>query len=126
MPIGFDCSFKWFDLWIGAYWDGKHRTLYLCPLPMVVIEIRWKQETEVEAKDSKFWESHQRSKEAHNKKVASLPFSEKVEMTERLQADCELLEEARERDQFGLGQIPDVNEMGLKAKDTGDKEGKDA
>jgi hypothetical protein len=32
-------SLKWYDLWIGAYWDRKNRVLYLCPLPMIVIAI---------------------------------------------------------------------------------------
>ncbi len=29
----------WYDLWIGAYWDRRGRTLYLCPLPTLVIRI---------------------------------------------------------------------------------------
>lgn len=31
----------WYDLWIGAYWDRAARTLYLCPIPTVVIRIRF-------------------------------------------------------------------------------------
>jgi hypothetical protein len=31
--------FKWYDLWVGAYWDRTNRVLYVCPLPCVVI--RW-------------------------------------------------------------------------------------
>lgn len=27
--------FRWYDLWIGAYWDRPQRILYVCPLPMV-------------------------------------------------------------------------------------------
>ncbi len=32
--------FAWYDLWVGVYWDRKLRTLYLCPLPMLLIEVR--------------------------------------------------------------------------------------
>jgi hypothetical protein len=31
--------FAWYDLWIGAYWDGARRVLYLLPLPCVGIRI---------------------------------------------------------------------------------------
>ena len=30
-------AFKWYDLWIGAYWDRKGQTLYVCPVPCVAI-----------------------------------------------------------------------------------------
>lgn len=30
--------FAWFDCWIGAYYDRKHRTLYVCPLPCIVFK----------------------------------------------------------------------------------------
>jgi len=33
-------QFAWYDMWIGAYWDRKHRVLYICPIPTVVIEVR--------------------------------------------------------------------------------------
>lgn len=29
--------FAWYDLWVGAYWDRKQRTLYVCPLPTLLI-----------------------------------------------------------------------------------------
>lgn len=31
-------GFKWYDLWVGAYWDQKNRTLYVCPLPTLVLK----------------------------------------------------------------------------------------
>jgi len=34
MKVGL--SFKWFDLWIGFYWDRKAKVLYFCPFPCVV------------------------------------------------------------------------------------------
>jgi len=30
----------WYDCWIGGYYDRKRRVLYICPLPMIVIEIQ--------------------------------------------------------------------------------------
>lgn len=32
-------QFKWFDFWVGAYIDVENNTLYICPFPMVVINI---------------------------------------------------------------------------------------
>lgn len=32
--------FAWYDAWIGLYYDRKKRTLYICLLPMIVIEIK--------------------------------------------------------------------------------------
>lgn len=34
--------FAWYDLWIGAYWDRKNKTLYILPIPMVGIVIQFK------------------------------------------------------------------------------------
>lgn len=31
--------FALYDAWIGAFWDGKKRALYVCPLPCVVFKI---------------------------------------------------------------------------------------
>ncbi len=32
--------FAWYDMWVGAYWDRRDRVLYLCPLPMILVEVR--------------------------------------------------------------------------------------
>lgn len=29
----------WYDAWIGFFYDQKMRTLYICPLPCVVLKI---------------------------------------------------------------------------------------
>jgi hypothetical protein len=34
-------NFKWFDFWIGFYWDAENKILYFCPLPMCAISISW-------------------------------------------------------------------------------------
>lgn len=34
--------FAWYDIWIGAYWDRMLRTLYICPVPMVVLRVRFR------------------------------------------------------------------------------------
>ena len=32
-------SFKWYDFWVGGFFDRFERWLYICPLPMVVVRI---------------------------------------------------------------------------------------
>ncbi len=61
-------------------------------------------------KDSeKFWDTHRKAREARNKKLAGLPFSEKISITEKLQMDYEVLRNAKEEpEQFGLGELPDA------------------
>lgn len=31
--------FAWYDFWVGGFYDRDTRTLYICPVPMVVIKI---------------------------------------------------------------------------------------
>jgi hypothetical protein len=33
--------FAWYDLWVGAYWSSKSRTLYVCPLPCCVLALEF-------------------------------------------------------------------------------------
>jgi hypothetical protein len=33
--------FAWYDLWVGAYIDQAKRTLYICPLPMLLLVVRY-------------------------------------------------------------------------------------
>lgn len=39
-----ELSFKWYDLWIGAFWDSKGKRLYICPLPCIVIMFQFSHE----------------------------------------------------------------------------------
>ena len=36
-----EIGFRWYDLWIGAFIDTESRTVYICPLPMVVIKYQY-------------------------------------------------------------------------------------
>ena len=37
--VKFKLFFAWYDIWIGAYWSAKNRTLFLCLVPMVVLSV---------------------------------------------------------------------------------------
>jgi hypothetical protein len=37
-------QFAWYDLWIGAYWDRKQRVLFVCPLPMLLVELSFRRD----------------------------------------------------------------------------------
>jgi len=67
-------------------------------------------------KDSKkFWDTRKKARHSKDKKLISLPFTEKAAMSERIQADYELLRNAKDpSNQFGLGVIPDaINELSI-------------
>jgi hypothetical protein len=33
-------KFAWYDMWVGAFYDRHRSVLYVCPLPMLLIEWR--------------------------------------------------------------------------------------
>jgi hypothetical protein len=33
--------FAWYDLWVGAYIDRAKRVIYICPLPTLLVEVRY-------------------------------------------------------------------------------------
>ena len=33
--------FAWYDLWIGVYYDRRNRCLYVLPIPMVGLKIKF-------------------------------------------------------------------------------------
>ncbi len=35
-------KFRWYDMWIGAYFERWSRSLYICLIPMFVIEIQFR------------------------------------------------------------------------------------
>ena len=37
--------FKWYDLWVGFFWDKKKRWLYFFPIPMCGIIFKFKSNT---------------------------------------------------------------------------------
>jgi len=37
--------FAWYDIWIGAFWDSKKRYLYIFPIPMFGIILKFKSKT---------------------------------------------------------------------------------
>lgn len=40
MKISF--LFKWFDMWVGFFWDSKKKWLYILPIPMFGIILKFR------------------------------------------------------------------------------------
>jgi hypothetical protein len=36
----FQFILAWYDIWVGVYYDVGHRTIYVCPLPIVVLRFQ--------------------------------------------------------------------------------------
>ena len=36
----FKLILAWYDMWIGLYYDLGHKTLYICPLPMLLLRFQ--------------------------------------------------------------------------------------
>jgi len=32
--------FAWYDFWVGWYYNERDHILYICPLPMIVIQVK--------------------------------------------------------------------------------------
>lgn len=43
--------FRWYDLWIGAYWDSNNQALYICPIPMLGIKLDFSRTIKLTAVD---------------------------------------------------------------------------
>lgn len=39
MKIPVRINFRWYDFWIGFFWDRKKRVLHFCPVPMILISM---------------------------------------------------------------------------------------
>lgn len=37
--VDFSISFKWFDFWIGIFYDKNNKIIYFCPIPTICIKI---------------------------------------------------------------------------------------
>jgi hypothetical protein len=47
--------FAWYDLWIGIFWDKKKRALYILPLPMVGVVIKFQTTAERDKRIYRDW-----------------------------------------------------------------------
>lgn len=58
MKISF--LFAWYDLWIGFFWDKKKRWLYILPLPMVGLILKFGDESTYEPEQKETLEQRDR------------------------------------------------------------------
>ena len=42
MRLKFRVILRWYDFWVGAYWDRDRRRLYVFPVPMLGVVISGK------------------------------------------------------------------------------------
>lgn len=35
---------RWYGPWIGVYIDAPNKTIYVCPVPMFGVKIKWRME----------------------------------------------------------------------------------
>lgn len=36
-----EIKFRWYDIWVGFYWDRKNKWLYICPFPCIAVVIKF-------------------------------------------------------------------------------------
>jgi len=39
MIIYFKIGWRWYDAWVGFYWNSRKKVLYFCPFPCLVIAL---------------------------------------------------------------------------------------
>lgn len=82
--------FRWYDLWVGAYWDRAHATLYVCPVPTLGIKLCWWRE------------------DSHDQAVAGLSdeHRERVRLTRLTDLElCQALVDSGAVDEFAVSEL---------------------
>jgi len=65
--------FRWFDFWVGLFWDQNIRRLYFFPLPMIGITFQFK--TKCPRCDAFYWADLPRCPDPDNYQI---PFDEEL------------------------------------------------